>query len=168
MYSTSLTTTSTVMEVTTVTITVAGRRPVVPVGRSKRVAEQVVSPWQILIFLTHAHPSSSSCPSVGAERCCGSKQIQAVYFSTMATKKTKQCPQLTSLGCIGAKASLVKSETTGGAKARPPWAAGRAPTVQQSLGLPLRRWTRPRGRLLLAGQDRTKHYWPWSNRSELR
>lgn len=90
MYFTSLTTSTVMMEVTTVAITVTGRRPVVPVGRSKRVAEQVVSPWQILIFLTHAHPSSPSCPSVEAERC-GSKQIQAVYFSITAAKKSKQC-----------------------------------------------------------------------------
>jgi hypothetical protein len=45
------------MEVTAVTVTVTGRRPVVPAGRRReRIAEEVVPPGQILIFLTHAHP----------------------------------------------------------------------------------------------------------------
>uniref|UniRef100_A0A0A9ECR7 Secreted protein n=1 Tax=Arundo donax TaxID=35708 RepID=A0A0A9ECR7_ARUDO len=51
---------STIVEVTTVTITVTGRKPIVPGGRSKRVAEKVVPPGQILIFLAHAHPLYSS------------------------------------------------------------------------------------------------------------
>lgn len=38
-------TTSTIMEVTTVAITVAGRRTIVPGRGSKRIAKEVVSPW---------------------------------------------------------------------------------------------------------------------------
>jgi hypothetical protein len=58
------------MEVTTVTITVTGRRSIVPGRRSKRIAKKVVSPGQILIFLTHAHPLELKL-SVGAERFAG-------------------------------------------------------------------------------------------------
>jgi hypothetical protein len=55
--------TSTIMEVATVAVAVPReRRPVVRGGGNKRVAEKVISPRQILIFLTHAHQSKQRSP----------------------------------------------------------------------------------------------------------
>jgi hypothetical protein len=74
-----------IMEVTTVTITVTGRRSIVPGRRSKRIAKKVVSPGQILIFLTHAHPLELKL-SVGAERFA-SKEIQGIQYHGNNTDK---------------------------------------------------------------------------------
>jgi len=73
------------MEVTTVTIAVTGRRSIVPGRRSKGIAKKVVSPGQILIFLTHAHPLEPKL-SVGAERFA-SKEIQGFQYHGNNTKQ---------------------------------------------------------------------------------